>query len=56
MVIKGWDVGVKTMKRNEKAIFILKPEYGYGASGAGDRIPPNSTLEFEITLLGWNTD
>jgi len=49
-VIKGWDIGVKTMKKGEKAEFILSPEYAYGETGISD-IPPNATLIFEIELL-----
>ncbi len=49
-VIKGWDIGVKTMKKGEKSEFILAPEYAYGERGVSD-IPPNSTLNFEIELL-----
>ena len=31
-VIKGWDVGVATMKRGEKAKFTISSDYAYGAS------------------------
>ena len=50
-VIKGWDMGVKTMKLGEKAEFILSPDYAYGAQKVSDLIPENSTLTFEIELL-----
>jgi len=50
-VIKGWDLGVHTMKLGEKSLFTIKPEYGYGTGGAGASIPPNATLTFEIELL-----
>jgi len=30
-VIKGWDVGVATMKRGEKAKFTISSDYAYGA-------------------------
>ncbi|ORM42049.1 Peptidyl-prolyl cis-trans isomerase B1 [Babesia sp. Xinjiang] len=50
-VIKGWDVGVASMKLGEKSLFVIQPEYGYGAAGAGTSIPPNSVLYFEIELL-----
>ena len=49
-VIRGWELGVKSMKKGEKAIFIIKPEYAYRDEAHGD-IPANSTLEFEIELL-----
>ncbi len=50
-VIRGWDVGIASMKRNEKAVFTIAPDYGYGASGAGGVIPPHATLVFEVELL-----
>jgi hypothetical protein len=36
----------------QKAILTISPDYGYGAKGAGKAIPPNSTLEFEVELIG----
>ena len=50
-VIKGWDLGVKTMKVGEKAEFILSPDYAYGNKKVSDLIPENATLTFEIELL-----
>jgi FK506-binding protein 4/5 len=55
-VIKGWDVGVATMRRGEKAVFTLKPEYGYGATGSPPTIPANATLVFEIELFDWRME
>ena len=50
-VIKGWEVGVKTMKVGEKSEFIFSPDYAYGKQKVNDLIPENSTLTFEIELL-----
>jgi len=52
-VIRGWDLGVKGMKVGEKRKLTIAPELGYGARDMGS-IPPNSTLIFEVELLGIN--
>lgn len=52
-VIQGWDDGIKTMKKGEKALFTIPPALAYGESGSPPTIPPNSTLQFEIELLSW---
>jgi len=50
-VIKGWDHGFATMKKGEKAVLVCSPDFGYGSAGSGAKIPPNSTLHFEVELL-----
>ncbi|KRX10096.1 Cyclophilin-like peptidyl-prolyl cis-trans isomerase domain [Pseudocohnilembus persalinus] len=52
-VIKGWDLGMVTMKKGERALFKLSSEYAYGASGSPPKIPPNATLIFEVEMLDW---
>jgi len=50
-VIKGWDQGVQGMKEGGSRTLIIPAEMGYGAQGAGNDIPPNATLVFEVKLL-----
>ena len=55
-VIQAWNMGVATMEKGEKAVLTCAPEWAYGASGAGDVIPGNATLVFELDLIEFKDD
>lgn len=52
-VIKGWDEGVATMKRGEKAILRCRSDYAYGDRGSPPKIPGGATLNFQVELFDW---
>ncbi|KAK1124519.1 hypothetical protein K0M31_006869 [Melipona bicolor] len=52
-VIKAWDIGVATMKKNEVAVLTCAPKYAYGKNGSPPKIPPDATLKFEIEMIDW---
>lgn len=52
-VIKGWDQGVATMRKGERANLKCLPEYAYGKNGSPPKIPADATLNFDVELIDW---
>jgi peptidylprolyl isomerase len=53
-LIPGWTEGTSTMKVGGERKLIIPPQLGYGQEGAGDAVPPNATLIFDIKLVSIN--
>lgn len=48
--LQGWEEGVVGMKKNGRRLLIVPPPLAYGKKGLGSRIPPNSTLLFDVEI------
>jgi cyclophilin family peptidyl-prolyl cis-trans isomerase len=53
--IPGFIEGINMMNFGDKLMLFIPSELGYGQQGAGDVIPPNANIIFEVELLETNT-
>jgi len=52
-VIKGWDEGIATMKKGERALLTCRADFAYGEKGSPPKIPGGATLVFDVDLLSF---
>jgi FKBP-type peptidyl-prolyl cis-trans isomerase len=51
-VIQGWDQVFQLMKPGASWLIIIPPELAYGSRGRPPRVPPESSLVYEVHLVG----
>lgn len=51
-VMKGWSEALQLMPVGSRWQLFIPPELAYGSRGAGGRIAPNTTLVFDVQVLG----
>ncbi|KAI2509616.1 FKBP-type peptidyl-prolyl cis-trans isomerase [Fragilaria crotonensis] len=50
-VVRGLDEGMVGMRVAGERVLVIPPHLGYGEKGSGNRIPPNATIVFTVSLL-----
>ncbi|XP_026567995.1 FK506-binding protein 15 isoform X2 [Pseudonaja textilis] len=49
-IIKGWEEGMLGLKKGSKRFLVIPPALAYGSQGVANRVPPDSTLAFEVEV------
>ncbi len=50
-LLPGWEEALLTMRPEERRIVVLPPELAFGTTGAGQKVPPNAFVVFDIEVL-----
>ncbi|MEP5224383.1 MAG: FKBP-type peptidyl-prolyl cis-trans isomerase, partial [Marinobacter sp.] len=51
VALKGWQKALLNMKEGDKWRLFIPPELAYGEQGLRDKVPPQSTLIYELELV-----
>ncbi len=49
--VQGWEDGVLGMKKGGQRMLVIPPQFAYGSKGFGSKVPPHSTLIFEVEVV-----
>ncbi|MCK9403401.1 MAG: FKBP-type peptidyl-prolyl cis-trans isomerase [Chitinophagaceae bacterium] len=49
-VIEGWKIGIPLIKKGGRIKLIIPSALAYSCTGAGNSIPPNTPIFFDVTL------
>lgn len=52
-MIKGWDIGVGSMRVGERAVLKCTADYAYGPNGIQAVIPPHATVDLDVKIVAW---
>ncbi|KAF0306737.1 Inactive peptidyl-prolyl cis-trans isomerase FKBP6 [Amphibalanus amphitrite] len=52
-LLPGLNHAILSMKKGETALALISPDYAFGKLGCGPRIPPESEVLFEVTLVSF---
>jgi FKBP-type peptidyl-prolyl cis-trans isomerase len=53
--LRGWDAAVRTMRRGERALVRIAPEYAYGEAGLAPLVDANTEVDFEMSLVSFES-
>jgi FKBP-type peptidyl-prolyl cis-trans isomerase FkpA len=51
-LIPAWQIALPYVEAGGHIKLLVPSKYGYGCSGAGNSVPPNTPIYFDITLVG----
>jgi FKBP-type peptidyl-prolyl cis-trans isomerase len=51
-LIPAWQIALPYVEKGGHIKLLVPSKYGYGCSGAGTSVPPNTPIYFDITLVG----